>query len=235
VLKIYLAIENANKETEIKKLVTCRNLSGLRFRNLNLPQADFQSSKLHSASFENCDLTLSKLNGCIFRETFISDTTKLNGAAVRGAVLESIRTDRKFLSEQKEIATFFYERTLIPQSENKGPCQAAINLKRIFEKLLRKGKGYKMPRTFLLNTKCGGGMEANKIIEELVRNDYFIAVDEYLRIPVKEYDSVAAYVGDFQLTDGISKILNSTCEDARTIGCTHIYGTAAMSRLEKVT
>jgi hypothetical protein len=222
IMKICLAIPDNGKNLIIKPLLANRNLSGIRFNKLDMQGFEFSNSKLESTEFIDCNMNEAHFNGCHFRETVISDECSMVGASMVGTVLESIQSSKGTLYDQKEIQRFFYTMTKRPIEEIKGPCQAAINLKKLFEKFTRKGQGYNIPKNFVLGIKCPGGIPCTKLVEAALDNNYIEEYKEHLKIKVNRYIETVQFVNGFKVTDGIRKILNSTCRDT-SVGCTHVF------------
>jgi hypothetical protein len=158
---------------------------------------------------------------CYFKNTSFDILTDLTGATTKGATFVFIRVGPRTIDDQKRISEYFYERTQVPP-EHRGPCQAAINLTRILEKVVKKGRAFEIPKKFLMQTKCGGGIPASKCLESCIKNDLISESGERVKIKLKLFEDVETFVEDRKLTQTINKILNDICKDIGT-GCRHIY------------
>ena len=220
IMKIFLTADIAGKESLVKDLLQDKNLTGLRFKYLNLSTFNFEHSNLTDTEFINCDLTKARFNGCFFKNTFFDPRCKMEGATTKGAITEIIRAGTRVLDDQKEINRYFCEvtRTRMEQESN---CQAVINLRKVLEKLIRKGRGYNVPKTFLLRTKCGGRVPANKCVEACIENRIVHETGSSIRIRIDLFNEVERFVQNLEHTTGINKILDEICPDT-TLGCQHI-------------
>src|SRR5205814_6343852 len=162
---------------------------------LNLQGFNFHNSKLNGAAFIDCDLSNAEFDGCNFKDTFISNSI-LTGASLTDATLESIRLGKRTVFDQKEIAEFFFEKTQVSMRGAMTPCQGAINLKRVFEKLTRRGKGNKVQTNFITNTKLGGGAQAADLMKVAGSRGYFDYVDTRVKIKISLFDEVLSFVND---------------------------------------
>src|SRR5205807_4622259 len=222
ILNIYLSTALENKEENLRDFVSNTNLSGLVFKGLNLADFSFHNSKLISAEFKSCNLSRAEFDGCDFKETFFSNDSVLVGASIKDAALESIRLDNRQVYDQKEIQKFFFDRTQIPQNEIHSPCQAAVNLRKVLEKLVRRGKGFKIPTNFVANTKLGGGTQAANIVGAEIKQGYLTQEGVRIKVRINLYEEVAKFVRNFgDVTPSLREILNSICADVR-IGCQHV-------------
>jgi hypothetical protein len=209
------------KEILLKYQLTNKNLSGLIFKDLNLNNFNIKHSNLADVEFHNCDLTNAKLDGCHFKNTFFDSNCKMEGMTIKGAILETVKkTETKVLDDKKEIEEYFYERTKVHE-ETRGPCQATINLKKFLEKIVRKGRGVQILRRFLLQTKCGGGIPAEKILEACIKHGLLSEIGEQIKIRINLFDEVEQFVKELRATDNIRKVLDDICKD-RNIGCQHL-------------
>jgi hypothetical protein len=208
------------KEILLKYQLTNKNLSGLIFKDLNLNNFNIKYSNLAGVEFHNCDLTNAKLDGCHFKNTFFDSNCKMEGMTIKGAILETVKTETKALEDKKEIEEYFYERTKVHE-ETRGPCQATINLKKFLEKIVRKGRGVQKPKKFLLQTKCGGGIPAEKILEACIKYRLLSEIGEQIKIRINLFDEVEQFVKELRATDNIRKVLDDICKD-RNIGCQHL-------------
>jgi len=220
IIDIFLAANVSEKESLIKGQLQNKNLAGLVFKDLNLSAFDFQYSSLNDVKFVNCDLTKANFDGCHLKNTFFDSNCEMKDATTRGAIADVIRTEAKVLDNRKEIDRYFYEKTRIPM-EQKTPCQAVINLRKVLEKIVRKGCGYNMQKRFLLLTKCGGGVPANKCVEACIENKIVSETNGRLRIRINLFNEVERFVKKPELTGSIKKVLDEICPD-QNIGCQHI-------------
>jgi len=223
VMNIFLSSAEVLEKEEIllKYQLTDKNLSGLVFRNLNLNNFSMQHSNLSSVEFHNCKLTNAKLDGCHLKNTFFDSKCELGGMTLRGAILETIKTETKVLDDQKEIKEYFYHRTKV-SVEPKGPCQATINMRKVLDKIFKKGRGSQIPRKFLLQTKCGGGIPTDKVLEACIRNGLISEIGEEIRIKINLFDEIEQFIKELRVTDNIRRVLDDICRD-KNIGCQHIY------------
>jgi hypothetical protein len=222
IMDIFLHTKISEKEEILLKYsLANKNLTGLVFTDLKLKDFNFQNSNLTDVEFKNCNLTNANLDGCYFKNTLFDPNCVLTGATNRGALFETIKTETKLLNDQKEIAKYFYERTLIPL-EQKGPCQATINLRKILEKIARKGRGFQIQKRSLLQTRCGGGIPGNKILEACIKHGLLSEIGEQIKIKINLFDEVERFVEELRPTNNIRNVLDDICKD-RNIGCQHIY------------
>jgi len=221
IMKIVLQANVELKEGLIKDYLQNRNLTGLLFKNLNMEGFQFQNSDLTNSEFLNCKLKNSNFNNCYLKNTLFDSPSDLTGATTKGATFVFMRVGIRTIDDQKRISEYFYERTQVPP-EHRGPCQAAINLTRILDKIVKKGRGFEVPKKFLIQTKCGGGIPASKCLETCIKNDLISESDERVKIKVKLFEDVERFVENRKLTQTINKILNDICKDIGT-GCRHIY------------
>jgi hypothetical protein len=225
IMNIFLSPEvTLEKEKILQKYqLADKNLSGLTFRNLNLSNFNIQHSDLTDVEFYNCDLTNAKLDGCHFKNTFFDSNCKMEGMTIKGAILETVKkTETKVLDDMKEIKEYFYERTKVHE-ETRGPCQATINLRKFLEKIVRKGRGVQMPKKFLLQTKCGGGIPAEKILEACIKRGLLSEIGEQVKIKINLFSEIEQFVKELKVTDNILRVLDDICKD-KNIGCQHISG-----------
>lgn len=220
-LQVYLSNPNLCSEDKLKDLLCSRNLSSLIFKDMDFKDFNFQNSNLTNVKFINCILKNVRFDKCKFRYTFIDSKCDLTNARIEGAVLESLMTENKTLNDKKEIERFFYERTKV-DVPRKEPCQAAINLNKVLTKIIRKGKGYKIPEKFVLQTKCEGGISSEKIVDALIKIGYFKEEGGYLKIAIKKFNAAEKFINDWTLTDELKKALDSICRDLN-LGCKHVY------------
>jgi len=221
IMDIFLSTKVSEKEILLKYSIANKNLTGLVFTDLNLKGFNFQNSNLTDVEFKNCDLTNANLDRCHFKNTFFDPNCRLTGAINRGAIFETIKTETKVLDDQKTIINYLYKRTQV-EMEIKGPCQATINLKKILEKIVRKGLGFQMPKKFLLQTKCGGGIPAYEILEACIKHGLLSEIGEQIKIKINLFDEVEQFVKELKVTNNIHRVLDDICKD-KNIGCQHIY------------
>jgi hypothetical protein len=200
--------------------LTNRDLTGLVFKNLDLNDMDFTHSNLTNVEFYSCDLRKAKLNHCLIRGTFFDSKCNLEGLSINGANLESIRTEKGLIEDLNEIKKYFYNRTGISPYE--GPCQATLNLRKLLEKVVR--KGYKpIPRKFLLQTKCPGGANASDILDACIRYGILSEKggDEVMCRPGVS-NEIKEFVKDTKkVSEKILKVLDDICRD-KDKNCRHI-------------
>ncbi len=228
VMKVFLSGGVANKDNLLRDKLHNKNLSGLVFQDLQLREFRFQNSKLAEVEFRNCDLTGANLDGCYFKNTFFDSKNRLKGATTRGAVFESVKTDSRFLDDEKQIRRFFYEITQI-EPEPRGPCQAVINLMKLLTKLVKKGRGFEMPQKFLIQTKCGGGIPASKCLDACIKNDFVSEVGGRVRMKINLFTEADRFVKAQEIGDHVREILNEICRD-KAIGCQHVFQESANLR-----
>lgn len=220
-LKIYLKTNNSDHETRLKGLLNNKNLSGIVFKNLNLSGFGIQNSNLENTSFINCNLQNTDLSECDFKDTYFDNNCKMDNLEISNSMLQSIRLNDKTIYDQKEILSYFFKRTAKSNPKTE-PCQAAINLIKIFDKLIKKGKLFKLPKKFIISTKCAGGISADIIIDSSIRKGFIIEDNKsYLKLRHSLYEEVKDFTKNRKLSDGINKILNEICRDTN-IGCKHI-------------
>jgi hypothetical protein len=221
IFKILLQTHIEEKESLIKDYLQNRNLAGLMFKNLNMEGFQFQKSDLTNVEFLNCKLKNVNFNNCYFKNTSFDSLSDLTGATTKGATFVFIRVGTRPVDDQKRISEYFYERTQVP-TEYKGPCQAVINLTRILEKLVKRGKGYEIPKKFIIQTKCGGGIPASECLENCIKDDLISETGERVKIKLKFFEDVEQFVQSRKANRSIRKILDSICKDVKS-GCEHIY------------
>ncbi len=226
ILRILLCANGEEATRLIKDVVQNKNLSGLIFKNLDMKGFQFQRSKLYSVRFEKCDLSNANFNACYFKDTLFDGECNLLGASIEEAILESVRReDGKLMYDQKEILAYLYKRTQV-QPKRKQPCQAVINLRKVLEKLVRKGKGYSMPKKFLISTKCEGGVPSEKCVNASIKYRVLSEEGDYVKIRIDLFDKVKDFTLEptekTNIFDQLQKVLDDICSD-RNIGCKHIY------------
>jgi hypothetical protein len=180
---------------------------------------DFTHSNLTNVEFHNCDLRKAKLNYCLIRGTFFDSKCNLEGLLINGANLESIRTEKGLIEDLNEIKKYFYERT--GNSQYEGPCQATLNLRKLLEKVVR--KGYEIPRKFLLQTKCPGGANASDILDACIRYG-ILSEKEGGKVMCRPgvFNEIKEFVKDTKkVSEKILKVLDDTCRD-KDKNCRHI-------------
>jgi uncharacterized protein YjbI with pentapeptide repeats len=220
-LMIYLTLDIPNKESRLTLLLNHNNLSGLRFINLNLNGFEMQNSRLENTQFINCNLEDVKFNGCHFDETSFDDTCNLIYASVDESIFESIKVNGKSIYDHKEILQYFYKQTT-KRIEKTEPCQASINLIKVWKRLASRGKGYIMHKKFILSRKCGGGMSSIFYLDSAVQHGYFTEDHKgFVKIKLIMFDEVIEFIKNKKSSPGIKKILDEVCRDT-SIGCKHI-------------
>ena len=224
IMNIFLSLEKISEKEKILQkyqLLMNKNLSGLVFKDLNLNNFNIQRSNLTDVEFYNCNLSNAKLDGCYFKRTFFDLECDMRGMTIKGAVLESIRKDAKVIDDRKEIRAYFYERTKVWEERNE-PCQAVINLRKVLEKIVRKGRGMKVPKKFVSSIKCGGRIPTDKILKSCIDQGIMSEIGDYLRVKINIFDEVEQFVKNLSVTDNIYKVLDDICND-KDIGCRHIF------------
>jgi hypothetical protein len=223
IMNIFLSLEKISEKEKILRkyqLLVNKNLSGLVFKDLNLNNFNIQRSNLTDVEFYKCNLSNAKLDGCYFKRTFFDLGCDMRGMTIKEAVLESIRKDAKVIDDLKEIRAYFYERTKVPEERNE-PCQAVINLRKVLEKIVRKGRGMKVPKKFVSSMKCGGGIPTDEILKSCIDHGIMSEIGDYLRVKINIFDKVEQFVKNLSVTDNIYKVLDDICND-KDIGCRHI-------------
>lgn len=221
ILKILLSANIEGIENLIKDKLHSSNLTGLIFKDLDMHGFQFHGSRLDSVRFEKCNLSGANFNGCHFKNTFFDDACDLKGATTKDAIFDAIIIGNKSIYDKKEIDRFFYEKTEVasPRCE---PCQSAINLKRILEKIIRKGAGIKIPQKWLMQTKCSGGISAQRCVSMLLRNRILIEEGEKVKIKTNLFDEAKDFVANLSTTNNdFQKLLDEICPDTKT-GCRHL-------------
>jgi hypothetical protein len=236
-LKILLGSEIPGTENWIHDLIKNCNLSNLEFRKLDLSGCEFQGSRLDSVTFLDCNLKGANLSGCHFKSTAFAGDCDLTQASTKDAILESIRDDKgNILGDLKEIREFFFERTQLP-SERREPCQAVINLRKVLEKVVRKGKGMRIPKKFVTQTKCGGTISASLCIQEALRHSILSQEGQYVKVRVTAFEGVREFTlkpSKSTMTEAIGKVLDGICPDT-SAGCKHTIQRASVLPLLSVT
>jgi len=222
IMNIFLSVPLEEKEILLKYYqLANKNLSGLVFRNLNLSDFNMTHSNLTGVEFYNCALTNAKLDGCHFKKTFFDSKCDLKGMTIKGAILETIKTETKELDDKEEIEAYFYKKTEV-RVHQKSPCQAVINTMKILEKIARKGRGSQMRKKFLLQTKCGGGIPAERVLEACIRHGLISETGEEVKIKTHLFDKIEQFLKNKTVDDNIRRVLDDICKD-KNIGCQHIY------------
>jgi hypothetical protein len=191
---------------------------------MDLSNFNFQLSKLELVSFENCNLKNTNFNNSFLKDTFFDSRSNLSGATFKGAILESISDDKKNRNSINEIQEFLFARTRI-RPDRTEPCQAVVNLKRVLEKLVRKGRGYRIPKKFLIQVKCGGGITAEACLYASIKQGILLEEGEYIKIKNNLFDRISKFAirpNSESLDVSLSKILDDICIDLKK-GCRHIY------------
>lgn len=222
ILKVFLLTTVDSKENYLYNLLHNRNLSGLKFINLDLSGFDFSCSNLKNSKFINCILKRSNFDNCNFEDTQFKGCL-LEGATSRGAYLKSVQIEDKKFYDLRQIKEQLFKLTKIPP-DTKEPCQAVNNLIKILDKLIKKGKGYWLPKVFLERTKCEGGVPSKKCVDSLIKHKLLDVDSVRVKIKVNMFDSVKKFVLDHDresCPDIIMDILNDICPDIKT-GCTHL-------------
>lgn len=223
-LRTLLCLDSSKANGILSDLVGNRNLTGLRFKNMDLSNFNFQLSKLELVSFENCNLKNTNFNNSFLKDTFFDSRSNLSGATFKGAILESISDDKKNRNSINEIQEFLFARTRI-RPDRTEPCQAVVNLKRVLEKLVRKGRGYRIPKKFLIQVKCGGGITAEACLYASIKQGILLEEGEYIKIKNNLFDRISKFAirpNSESLDVSLSKILDDICIDLKK-GCRHIY------------
>jgi len=224
IVQILLYSDAEKKDFFIKDILNNRNLTGLVFKGLNMSKFHFQNSRLDCVRFEKCNLENASFNGCYFKDTFFDNDCNLLNVTTKGAIYESISDPSKTYYNQKDISGFFYKRTKIALQIHE-PCQALVNIRKIINKLTRKGKRYKMPKKFLANTKCGGGVSAKRYMDALVKEGILSEEGNYIRVRTNLFDGLRIFVINPTATTtftALQKVLDNLCTD-RKAGCKHLY------------
>jgi len=223
ILKILTKSKCVDVERIIKDHLSFKNLRGIKFKGMNMKGFKFQNSNLEGTTFEDCDLRNANFDGCIFKNTSFKNCL-LEGATIKGIIPHSIEIDGRYIDDSKEIKRRLVQITKSSVEVQQEPCQALINLIEVLQKLTRKHKGFQMPKKFLLQTKCGGGVPAERIIEECVRKKVLIQEGDHIKINVNLYETIKSFV-EFPSPDKlpqITQILDNLCPDTK-IGCKHFY------------
>ncbi len=226
ILKIYLISDKENKERLLKNILSNRNLSGLIFKDLDLSEFSFENSKLENTCFKNCKLIGANFNKCYFKNTLFDDKCVMDKMTIKGAFLDSIRTNGAVLDTKEKISEFFYKRTSISQIEREGPCEGVINLIKILKKIIRKGKGAEVPRNFLVKTKLDKG-DAAEYVDTLIKYGLLKEIrKDYLRIPIEYYKKLERFIKNplefHSEVKELKEILDRLCPN-RKKGCKHFY------------
>ena len=146
----------------------------------------------------------------------------MKGATTRGAIFEVVKTDGKVLDDEREISKFFYEITQVP-AESRGPCQAVINIMRVLNKIVKKGRGYVMPKKFLVQTKCGGGIPANRCLDVSIKHGIISDFGDSVKVKINAFEEVELLINNQKLgSNNIKEMLDEICRD-KAIGCQHSY------------
>ena len=221
ILGIFLASDIQGKEMYIKHYLCNRNLEGLAFVKLNLQGFSFKNSRLADVQFIECNLSGVNFDACDFKNTYLDPKCIMKGATMRGAVLELIQIKNKTIDNQKEISKYFRDKTQI-SLEYEEPCQAVINLRKILGKMAKKGRGIKVPKKFIIRTKCGGGIPSNVCLNVCVKNGLISVAGEWIRIKINLHEDIERFVKQLNTTQKIYEVLDEICKDT-TSGCKHIY------------
>lgn len=215
ILKILLCSNIDRTPALIKNYLKFKNLKGLAFKNLDMNNFQFQGSKLDCTVFENCNLSNANFNGCLFKNTSIDDACNLSGVTTKDAIFESIIVDNKLIDNPKRIAEFFYRKTKV-SPERLIPCPAAINLKKVLERLARKGKGTKIPKKFIIR------ISRPEYVEEAIKGGILTEEEDYIKIKFQYYEDVKDFVENLRATEIMLNLLNNICSDVK-LGCKHVY------------
>jgi len=223
-MKIFLLSGTSGRESLITDKLHSRNLTGVIFKDMNLANFEFQGSKLDNVKFLNCNLSGASFNGCNFNNTIFLRNCKLIGVTTKGAILESIGDGDKMIYDKKDIEEYLYEKTNIP-TEVKEPCQAVINLRRVIEKLTRNGKGWKIPKGFIMQVKCRGGIPCERYVDVAIKYGVISEIGDHVKIRIDIFEEAESFVKDPTkafVGNKIKEVLDEVCADTK-LGCRHIY------------
>jgi hypothetical protein len=143
---------------------------------------------------------------------------------MKGAIRESVADEHKTYYEQKEIDKYLFDRTKVAH-EIKEPCQAVVNLLRVMEKLLRKGKGARIPKNRLYRTRCSKGIPSERCVEVLIRTGFLSEIGDSVKVKVDGFDTMRSFMRGptaATMSEKIQKALDALCPDV-AVGCKHVY------------
>ncbi len=216
-VKVLLSSGAPDKAAFLRDEMQEKNLTGIEFRGLALSSVRFCGSKLDGAVFADCDLAGCNFDGCLFRNTAFDGRIELTGATTKGALFEVIRVDGKVIGDKKAIERWFYDKTKV-KPEHIEPCQAAVNTRRVLEKVFRKGRGGKLPMQFLLRTRCEG-VSADRCVKALVKAGYLRETGDWVKPATMRFAEITCFVERDSATEGLRTVLDGLCDEP---GCIHV-------------
>lgn len=218
ILKLVLTTSSTPGAT-IKSFLAGVNLTGIKFHNMNLANTNFKSSNLTLTEFINCNLQEACFDSCCLKDTYFDSKSNLANATFQCKIAESIKTENKTIADRNEINRFIFERTKISPTLQ-GPCQATINLRKVFEKFTKRGKGTAIPQKFVFQTKCGGGIPAEKCVEECLKKGYLLEEGVRLKARISSFGEIEKFVKEWKASPFIYDILSKICRNSSS-GCEH--------------
>ena len=215
--------------------VVRRDLSGLKFFNVNFQGVSFAGCNLDTAEFHACDLRRAEFSGATISNTgFFSMPSELMEGANFGDMnaVHSLRVDGRSgprsLGEPRVAIDWIRDRVIVEaiSSENVLPCPAAEQLRHLFGKYIRPDgtARRKWVGSEAINRGSRYIHRPEQAVEASVRAGYLISesgFDRYHRADAPKYSEMVEFVKRSEASDDIRFLLDELCGE---VSCAHIVG-----------
>lgn len=201
-------------------LLEGRNLSGMRFSNLDMSGLCLRNCDLSFAVFQECDLRQAKFEGAHLSTTrFIHSSTDFLSEAQFGDLtnFESIYAGKQRIDEHKKMTAWLHKMTGLSEKQLQ-PCPAAFQLQTLFRKYVnRNGSGRRdyLPLTALLRGKRHPeAPDPDDCVKACFRSGYLSEPDFrkwVKRVPGDTYNDIVVFVRDWRMTPRMRQTIDSIC------------------------
>ncbi len=212
-----------------------KDLSGLKFFNMNLQGVSFAGCNLDTAEFHACDIRGTEFSGAIISNTgFFDMSSDLMEDANFGDMntVHSIRVagrrGSRTLGDPKGAMNWLRERvhadSIAPAPVL--PCLAAEQLRHLFGKYIRPDGTAK--RKWVSSEAINRGSRyirrPEQVVDAAVRTEYLgfeRSYDRYRRVDGPRYSEMVEFVKRLEASSDIRFLLDEICSEP---GCSHIVG-----------
>ena len=209
-----------------------KDLSGLKFFNVDFRDVSFAGCNLDTAEFHACDLRDAEFSGAIICNTgfFNMPSDLMEGANFADMnTVHSIRVDgSRNLSEPRAAIDWLRERVSVDvtDSADELPCLAAEQLRHLFGKYIRPDgtARRKWVGSDAINRGSRYIQRPDQAVEAAARAEYLTferAFDRYRRADAPKYSEMVEFVKRSEASADIRFLLDEICGET---SCPHIVG-----------
>jgi hypothetical protein len=228
-LQLYMLVTEDDRLFKDAKLnLEGKDLRGVRFQDMDISGNSFRNANLAGAVFDNCSLRNADFAGAVLLGTTFRN---LNRLALYSAKFGNLNRFEYVISEgrklDKRTAMINWLANVTGEEVQANlPCPAALQLRELWRKYINpdgSGRRDSLPGGALMRGRQHPQAPSpQECLEASISSGFLKGADyreRYRRAGGNQYKEMVDYIRDWQLSSGVSLLLNSLCSIS---GCQHV-------------